>query len=124
MNKILMFAEWIDINCVRNGEHIWKYKGDNFSINHTTEEMLHIFETENKIQQIRPSLIWFIEKMENKLKLNDHKGGWKNCDNGYLLGLLNQEIVELEEALQKDYNIIDEAIDVANFAMMIADNNN
>jgi len=39
----LAFAEWIDINCVRNGEHKWTYRGDNFRKNHSTEDMYQIY---------------------------------------------------------------------------------
>jgi NTP pyrophosphatase (non-canonical NTP hydrolase) len=62
--------------------------------------------------------------MQAKLSKNNYKGGWKNESVQWLIGRLHQEIYELEEAIlhkkDKDY-IINEASDVANFAMMIAD---
>jgi len=42
----LAFAEWIDINCVRNGEHKWTYRGNNFRSNYTTEELYRIYYNE------------------------------------------------------------------------------
>ena len=35
----LEFAEWIDIYGIRDGEHEWKYKGDNYKKKHTTRQM-------------------------------------------------------------------------------------
>jgi hypothetical protein len=35
----LDFSEWLDINGIRNGQHEWKYKGDNFKAKYTTREM-------------------------------------------------------------------------------------
>ena len=66
----------------------------------------------------------FAKIMENKLKQNDYKGGWSNCDIKWLLSRLKEETVELEQAIENKSkeNIVKEAADVANFAMMIADN--
>lgn len=67
----------------------------------------------------------FADIMEIKLNKNDHKTGWKSCSNTYLLTRLKNEVTELENALinGKGVTIVKEAADVANFAMMIADNN-
>ena len=35
----LDFAEWIDIYGIRDGKHEWKYKGDNYTKKHSTQEM-------------------------------------------------------------------------------------
>ena len=35
----LDFAEWIDIYGIRDGEHEWKYKGDNYTKKHSTKQM-------------------------------------------------------------------------------------
>lgn len=35
----LDFAEWINIHGIRYGEHEWKYKGDNYTKEHSTQEM-------------------------------------------------------------------------------------
>lgn len=84
----------------------------------------------------RDEVLWFAGRMERKLKANDHKGHWDNCDFGYLSRRLHQEAKELSRALQVlkgagsgpypvppaiVQNVIDEAADVANFAMMVAD---
>lgn len=88
--------------------------------------------------QIRDEVLWFAGEMERKLKANDHKGDWSNCTFGYLSRRLHQETKELSRALaafkalregpgsdeaaaDMAENLIREAADVANFAMMIAD---
>lgn len=81
----------------------------------------------------RNSLLWFADEMEKVLAANEHKGGWSACTMEYLLGRLEQESAELSEAVcgfeiaparraEALEKIVREAIDVANFAMMIADN--
>lgn len=71
----------------------------------------------------RESIMRFAQQMEEKLAANDHKGGWENEDIGYLLTRLREELDELVNAVdfgtQKD--VVGEAADIANFAMMIAD---
>lgn len=71
----------------------------------------------------RPAVIWFADKMEAKLKANDHKGYWGKCELQYLSMRLTQERKELYDAIEsKDSDrIISECADVANFSMMIAD---
>lgn len=86
---------------------------------------------------VRPSVAKFAEVMEKKLKLNDYKGGWEDCNNEYLLTRLEEEAKELrtlaeryglgtidEDNLSKGKRnkVINECADVANFAMMIAEN--
>jgi NTP pyrophosphatase (non-canonical NTP hydrolase) len=81
---------------------------------------------------IRPELTTFVEHMEAALKANDHKGGWEEMSLFELIGRCRQEFFELEQALsamrhdksdvQRLQRVIEEAADVANFAMMIADN--
>ncbi|MGE5572976.1 MAG: hypothetical protein ACM3ZU_08170 [Bacteroidota bacterium] len=74
-------------------------------------------------QRLRPALSEFAVYMEHKLRRNDHKPDWRTCSLAYLRGRLNQELAELDEAVQSGdpYRIYDECADVANFAMMIAD---
>ena len=69
-----------------------------------------------------PSLAWFTNEMQSKLDANSHKSGWHSCTQQWLLNRLRQETKELERAIAKDKNVVQEAADVANFAMMIADN--
>lgn len=85
----------------------------------------------------REEVLWFAKQMERKLRANDHKGHWSNCDDLYLKRRLREETNELIDAVNrlKSYRrtspddvawaarmVIREAADVANFAMMIADN--
>ena len=86
---------------------------------------------------VRPQVAAFARLMEKVLRDNDHKGGWDDCKPSWLLARLKQEVDELDEAMRKgtiarrdasgrtsDWpaSIPREAADVANFAMMIADN--
>jgi NTP pyrophosphatase (non-canonical NTP hydrolase) len=68
----------------------------------------------------------FSGDMKRKLRANVHKKHWDEVSFQYLLMRLKEEIKELEEVIDSDYldtfaRVIDEAADVANFAMMIAD---
>jgi len=64
----------------------------------------------------------FSKEMKLKLLKNSHKGGWLSEDVGSLLRRLKMEVRELEEAIYIwNDGIVEEAADVANFAMMIAD---
>jgi hypothetical protein len=75
---------------------------------------------------VREEVDWFSHEMEQKLSSNDHKGGWKECDNFFFLDKLDEEVRELAQAVlhnQGSQRIIEEAADAANIAMMIADNN-
>jgi len=73
--------------------------------------------------KLRPEVRRFSEVMERRLRENDYKGGWKDCDYSYLTRRLQEEIDELHIAIQcKSLDLIpEESADVANFAMMIAD---
>lgn len=72
----------------------------------------------------RKQVQWFAGEMERVLKENDHKGGWDKIETLVLLNRLKEEVAELADAIEADdvSVTIKEAIDVANFAMMIADN--
>lgn len=84
----------------------------------------------------RKAVQWFAEEMEAKLRENDHKGGWQGCRFRYLFDRLRQETDELlvaahplqldtiAETLTQDdaCKLVRECTDIANFAMMIADN--
>lgn len=77
---------------------------------------------------MREQLQWFAERMESKLKENDHKGGWDGCNLYWLVERLKEETNELlcEINIHRDLgenrqSIIRESADIANFAMMIAD---
>ena len=71
------------------------------------------------------TIVMFAIEMKKKLDKNEHKGGWQNCDNEYLLKRLKEEVDEVETAIKYNKSlkyIMSECADVANFAMMIADN--
>lgn len=90
---------------------------------------------------LRESVDWFAQCMENVLRNHDgDKGdeGWKRIHHDRLFAMLSAELKELRWQLKgftpaKDSqrrgadhdwasSVIDECADVANFAMMIADN--
>ncbi|WP_134705152.1 hypothetical protein [Ammoniphilus sp. YIM 78166] len=78
---------------------------------------------------MRQVLEWFAEEMEKKLQENDHKAHWSEADGDYLISRMEQEMDELMKAMidvqfgnGDPIQVIKEAADVANFAMMIADN--
>lgn len=78
---------------------------------------------------LRPEVRSFANAMEEKLRANDHKGGWEEMRPEWLTGRLKGEVEELCEAVHPAQGpadrfpdrIIGEAADVANFAMMVAD---
>lgn len=68
----------------------------------------------------------FAKAMEECLRANDHKPGWKQDEIRALLDRLREEVGELDVATIPEQGrtpgeIAKEAADVANFAMMIAD---
>lgn len=79
--------------------------------------------------ELRPAVQKFAEAMERKLRTHDKdrgEDGWQNADPESLFGRLKEETVELEMALRRDGRLESlesqaEAVDVANFAMMIWD---
>ena len=81
---------------------------------------------ENKNEDnVRECVKWFAKEMEKKLKENDHKPGWQEDCFEALYLRMKHEVREVAEAFDKNNRaviIIRECADVANFAMMIADN--
>jgi NTP pyrophosphatase (non-canonical NTP hydrolase) len=78
-----------------------------------------------EIIQPRGSVTWFSWHMEAKLQKKDYKGGWSDLDDIYLFALLQEEMAELLHAIAEGAavdRVIDEAVDVANIAHMLADN--
>lgn len=84
---------------------------------------------EKQMRLIDDSVDSFASVMKYKLNLHRKKGHWSALSHVELINLLKEEIKELEEAI-KDCNdtktmnlaIVNECADVANYAMMIADN--
>lgn len=80
---------------------------------------------------LRGEIRIFANEMERQLRLNEHKGGWKDCDLKWLYSELSNHLEELKRFTRADSKstlaypgkvaILDNAADVANFAMMIAD---
>lgn len=72
---------------------------------------------------LRQSVATFAQAMEEKLRENDHKGGWEDCTMQYLSMRLTQEREELRKAVERGNpeEVLREAADVANFCMMIAE---
>lgn len=66
----------------------------------------------------------FSGAMLAKLQANAHKAHWSEVTQAWLLGRLIQEVSELTHALETGHpnEIRSECADVANFALMIADN--
>ena len=79
------------------------------------------------MKKIRQEVLWFGEEMEFKLRENSLKGCLGlSCSYEYLISQLEEEIMELKEAMadeEKSYKhrkVIRECADIGNFAMMIA----
>lgn len=72
----------------------------------------------------RPAVRWFAGEMERKLARNDHKTHWSHATHEYLIRRLKEELAELEAEYRAGnmHSMASEAVDIANFAMMIADN--
>jgi hypothetical protein len=69
--------------------------------------------------------------MERKLRSNEHKGGWQDCSVVFLVNKAQEELDELKAIIlgihqgqlpSNYFGLVDEAADVANMVMMIADN--
>ena len=85
---------------------------------------------------MRESVKKFAELMEQVLQENDDRGGWEQEDFDYLFDRMTEEKRELRNLFHRQHPLwnlelkpsktrkqaIKEAVDVANFCMMIADN--
>ena len=74
--------------------------------------------------ELRPEVLRFAAKMESVLRKNDWKGGWQRMTTKDSLSRLYEELRELNAAAKTGPPelIVKEAVDVANFAMFIAEN--
>lgn len=92
-----------------------------------------------ELREARPEAARFAEEMENQLQANEEKGGWKDSDRRFLLSELTKNYNHLERLLvwfegpgnvcrstlisrESEKDILRRAANIANFAMMIADN--
>lgn len=71
--------------------------------------------------RLRPEVRKFAEAMERKLRENEGKGSWKDCELEYLRKRVHQEVDEFIGSLGGGIDVLGEAADVANFLMMICD---
>ena len=81
-----------------------------------------------ELKSYRKSVAAFGKQMSGRLMENNHKEGWEDCSFKYLLWRLRQEVEELASAVKggmahfgEANDIVLEAADVGNFAMMIAE---
>lgn len=77
---------------------------------------------------MRKAVSDFAQAMEEKLRRHDDRRGWDECEIDFLFNRLLQEVAELHEvmclnriSISTPKKVKDEAVDVANFAMMIWD---
>ena len=84
------------------------------------------------LNDLRPEVAAFALAMEERLRANDHKGGWKRCSQRYLFNGILGELHELHAAwdlepgagelrFMRASRIRAEAADLANYSMMLAD---
>lgn len=77
------------------------------------------------VVMFRPELVKFMVVCEEKLRENDHKSHWSGEEIEKLHRRLYDEFGELKRKIQAKKpkaDIFRECADIANFAMMIADN--
>ena len=79
----------------------------------------------DRLVMFRPELVKFMVFCEEKLRENDNKSHWSGETMEHLHHRLYDEFGELKRAIKAKKPVIDifrECADIANFAMMIADN--
>ena len=69
----------------------------------------------------RPEVLWFAATMEKKLEAHDRNSHWSGLTQTNLMGKLLTRVKKLKDA-KTPAQTIRQATNVANFAMMIADN--
>ena len=77
-----------------------------------------------RLAEVRPEVRRFALAMEERLRANEHKGGWRDLAVSYLMARLHEESAELDEVVRlggSPEQAKHDAADVANFAMMVAD---
>ena len=79
---------------------------------------------ESRTDAQRPSVKVFAIEMEKQLRANDHKGGWGECTPTFLMTELNKNRERLRIAIMAGNleQVVRRAANVANFAMMLAEN--
>jgi hypothetical protein len=78
------------------------------------------------LPEVRPVVMAFARAMEARLHQNDHKGGWEEVENSWLFGRLIYKLGMLARCVLTDEgdttSTLQYAADMANYAMMILDN--
>ena len=77
------------------------------------------------VNRVREPVAWFAKEMESKLRKDDYKKHWSEYSILFLHRRLMEEVQELSDEVDRKIKpeaVISECVDVANFAMMIADN--
>ncbi len=84
----------------------------------------HVLAIPEQFHTVRKEVVQFALAMEEKLKKNDWKGGSEDLSDLDLFDKLFEEFEELSEFVEENNpkEVINEAIAVANFAMMLYDN--
>lgn len=90
----------------------------------------HLPQEAHKKQKPRPIVREFGEEMERQLLENEYKGGWDLCPDRFLMSDLLRNVAILQGLLNLNAtttmvdrkDIIRRAANIANFAMMIAEN--
>lgn len=89
------------------------------------------FDTVELENWVDEAVMSFIVDMKYKLRLNNHKGHWREYERQWLFSRLHEECGELAEAIadldrgpngKRLLSTIHECADIANYALMIADN--
>lgn len=77
---------------------------------------------------MRDALLRFAERMEAELKANEFRGTWEDKSPELMLAKLWDELYDLDDQVEKYLDgkgdreqIVKEAVDVANYAMFVAD---
>lgn len=78
--------------------------------------------------KLREALVFFSEEMEKELKNNEFRGDWRECSPSDMMVRLWDEVYDLDDEVEKLCDgvgdkkaVLKEAVDVANYAMFVAD---
>jgi hypothetical protein len=86
----------------------------------TPADAERLLEELERLSALRDPVRWFAWEMEKQLRANEHKGGWENETFEWLYSEMKKNVTVLAVA-QSPEEKIRRAANIANFAMMIAD---
>ena len=75
----------------------------------------------NRAEGLRPEVFAFAELMEEQLRENDKKKGWKGSKWLWLLNKASQKVNLLFDLVSKRKRVAETAADAANYLMMVVD---